>query len=294
MAQLVKNLPAMQELWVCKIPRRRERLPTPVFWPGTFHRLYCPVQSVSQFSCSVVSDSLRPDGLQHTSPPCPSPTPRAYSNSCTLSRWSHPTISSSVVPFSSHFQSFPASESFSISHFFASCGQSVGASTSASVLPMNIQDWWILITWWNNKEIERFGGPVIWSSWWLNVKESACQCRRHRFNPWVKKIPYRRKWQRTPVFLSGKSQRQRSLAGYSPWSHNNVCTIERLNSNNLEEGRDSGQGPALRTENYGAFNNTNYWGSQKMSFPKVVFVVLKNFSTPRLLSMLFQLFIWIY
>ena len=77
---------------------------------------------------------------------------------------SNPTISSSVVaPFSSYPQSFPASESFSISPF-TSCGKSVGASTSAAVLPMNIQDWWILITWWNNEEIERFGGPVIWSS----------------------------------------------------------------------------------------------------------------------------------
>ena len=97
-----------------------------------------------QFSCSVVSDSLRLHELQHSRPACPSPTPGVYSNSCPLSRWCHPTISSSVVPFSSHLQSFPASESFQISHFFSSGGQSIGASASASVLPMNIQDWFPL------------------------------------------------------------------------------------------------------------------------------------------------------
>ena len=74
-------------------------------------------------------------------PPCPSPTPRVYSNSCPLSWWWHPTISSSVAPFSSCPQSFPASGSFPISHFFASGGQSIGVPASASVLPMNIQDW---------------------------------------------------------------------------------------------------------------------------------------------------------
>ena len=97
-----------------------------------------------QFSHSVVSDSLRPHGLQHARLSCPSPTPRAYSNSCPLSWWCHPTISSSVVPFSSHFQSFPASGSFPLSQFFASGGQSIGVSASASVLPMNIQDWFPL------------------------------------------------------------------------------------------------------------------------------------------------------
>ena len=97
-----------------------------------------------QFSCSVVSDSLRPHGLQHARLPCPSPTSRAYSNSCRLSRWYHPTISSSIVPFSSHLQSFPASGSFLMSQFFSSGGQSIGISVSASVLPMNIQDWFPL------------------------------------------------------------------------------------------------------------------------------------------------------
>ena len=87
-----------------------------------------------QFSPSFVSDSLRPHGLQHSRLPCSSPTPRAYWNSCPLSRWCHPTISSSVVPFSSCLQSFPAPGSFPMSHFFTSGGQSIGVSASASVL----------------------------------------------------------------------------------------------------------------------------------------------------------------
>ena len=80
-------------------------------------------------------------GLQHARPPCPSPTPEVYSNSCPLSRWCHPTISSSVIPFSSHLQSFPATGSFPMSQLFTSGSQSIGVSASASVLPMNIQDW---------------------------------------------------------------------------------------------------------------------------------------------------------
>ena len=102
-------------------------------------------QSV-HFSRSVMSDSLQPHGLQHTRPPCPSPTPGAYSNLCPSRHWCHPTISSSVVSFS-HLQSFPASGSFPMSPFFASGGQSIG--TSSSVLPMNIQDWF----------------PLEWTGW---------------------------------------------------------------------------------------------------------------------------------
>ena len=105
--------------------------------------------SSAQFSCSVMSDSLWPNGQQHARLPCPSPTPRADSNSRTSSRWCHPTISSSVVPFSSCFQSFPASGSFQMSQFFASDSQSIGASAWASVLPMIIQDWF----------------PLGWTSW---------------------------------------------------------------------------------------------------------------------------------
>ena len=94
-----------------------------------------------QFSHSVVSDSLRPHGLQQARPPCPSPTPGVYSNSCPLSQWCHPTISFSVVPFSSHIQTFPASGSFQMSQFFTSGGKSIGISASASVLSMNTQGW---------------------------------------------------------------------------------------------------------------------------------------------------------
>ena len=107
---------------------------------------YITESSISsvQFSCSVISNSLQPHGLQHPRLPCSSPSPRACSNSCPLSQWCYPTISSSVVPFSSCLQSFPASGSFPRSQLFASGGQSIGASASASVLPMNIQDWFPL------------------------------------------------------------------------------------------------------------------------------------------------------
>ena len=98
-------------------------------------------QSVSQFSRSVVSNSLRPHELQHARPPCPSPTPRVHPNSCPSSRWCHPAISSSVIPFSSCPQSLPASDSFPMSQIFAWGGQSTGVSALASVLPKNIQDW---------------------------------------------------------------------------------------------------------------------------------------------------------
>ena len=102
-----------------------------------------------QFSCSVVSNSLQPHGLQHARPPCPSPIPGVYPNSCLLSRWCLPTISSSVVPFSSCPQYFPASGSFQMSQLFISGGQSIGVSTLASVLPMNTQDW----------------SPLGWTGW---------------------------------------------------------------------------------------------------------------------------------
>ena len=106
------------------------------------HQLTC-LPSV-QFSHSVMSDSLWPHGPQHTRLHCPSPIPGVYSNSCPLSWWCHPTISSSVIPFSSCLQSFPASGSFPKHQLFASGGQNIGASGSASVLPMNIQDWFPL------------------------------------------------------------------------------------------------------------------------------------------------------
>ena len=94
-----------------------------------------------QFSCPVRSDSLWPHGLQHARLPCPSPTPRAYSNSCPSCWWWHPTISYCVIPFSSCLHSFPASGSFPMNWFFTSSEQSIGASASASVIPRNIQGW---------------------------------------------------------------------------------------------------------------------------------------------------------
>ena len=97
-----------------------------------------------QFSRSIMSDSLQPHGPQHARPPCPSPIPGVYSDSCPLSQRYHPTISSSVIPFSSRFQSFPASGSFPMSQLFASGGQSIEVSASGSVLPMNILDWFPL------------------------------------------------------------------------------------------------------------------------------------------------------
>ena len=125
-----------------------------------------------QFSGSVMSNSLRPNGLQHTRLPCPSPTPGAYSNSCPLSQWGHPTISSSGVPFSSRLQSFPASGSFPLSQFFASGGQSIGVSASTSVLPTNTQDW----------------SPLGWTSWisllskGLSRVFSSTTVQKHQFS----------------------------------------------------------------------------------------------------------------
>ena len=114
---------------------------------GKKSMLKCLAQSKTssvEFTHSVVSNSLWPYGLQHVRPPCPSQTPRVHSNACPLSQWCHLTISSSVIPFSSHPQSFPASGSYPMSQLFTSGGQSIGVSASASVLPMNIQDWFSL------------------------------------------------------------------------------------------------------------------------------------------------------
>ena len=99
---------------------------------------------IIQFSLSVMSDFLQPHELQHTRLPCPSSTPGAYSNSCPLSQWCHPTISSSVVPFVSCLQSFPASGSFQMSLCLTSGGQSIGVSAAVPILPKNIQDWFPL------------------------------------------------------------------------------------------------------------------------------------------------------
>ena len=107
-----------------------------------------------QFSCSVVSDSLQPHESQHSRPPCPSPTPGVHPNSCPSSWWCHPAISSSVIPFSSCPQSLPGSGSFPMSQLFTWGGQSTGVSASASVLPMNTQDW----------------SPLGWRSGWISLQ----------------------------------------------------------------------------------------------------------------------------
>ena len=124
-----------------------------IFWQKTWNhvnKLFKNLKTHSdQFSRSVLSDSLWPHGLQHSRSPCPSPTPGVYSNSYPLSQWWHPTISFSVVPFSSCLQSFPKSRSFQMSEFFDSGGQSFGVSASASVVPMNLHYWF----------------PLGWTSW---------------------------------------------------------------------------------------------------------------------------------
>ena len=212
------------------------------------------------FSHKVMSNSLWLYRLQHSKLPCPSLPPRVFSNSCPLSQWYHPTISSSVVPFSSCPQSFPESGSFPMSWPFTSGGQSW--SFSFSVSPSNEYSGLILfrIDWFDllaiqgtlksvfqyhslkasilqhsaffmvqlshpymatGKTIALTGHPS-----WLSGKEPACQCKRHRFDPWVSEFPWRRKWQPTPVFFPGKSHRRgRSLVGYSPWG----CKRVRLN-----------------------------------------------------------------
>ena len=110
----------------------------------SFKNFNLPTGCSVQFSHSVMSNSLQTHGLQHSRIPCPPPTLGACSNSCALSWWCHPNISSFLVPFSSCFLSFPASGSFPVSQLFISCGQSIGASASMSVLPMNIQGWFPL------------------------------------------------------------------------------------------------------------------------------------------------------
>ena len=124
-------------------------LDTAVILAGFWQSLFCLNRNSVQFSHSVVSNSLWSRGLQYSRPPCPSPTPGVHSNSCPLSRWCHPTISSSVVPFSSHLQSYPVSGSFPMSQFFIAGCQSIEISASTSVLPMNTQDW----------------SPLGWTGW---------------------------------------------------------------------------------------------------------------------------------
>ena len=138
-----------------------------------------------------MSNSLWPHGLQHARLPYSSPSPRVCSNSCPLNWWCHPTISFSVIPFSSCLRSCPVSGSFTVSQLFASAGQSIGAPALASVLPVNIQGWFPL------------GLTSLISLW-------------------------RRQWHPTPVLLPGKSHGWRSLVGCSPWGREELDTTERL------------------------------------------------------------------
>ena len=154
-------------------------------------------------SPSVVSGSLGPLGLQHTRLPCPSPFPGVCSNSCPLRQWYYPTISSSVAPlllFSIFSGSFP------MSRLFTSGGQSIGTSASASVVPMNIQDWF-LQDW------------LVWSPCSPRDSQESSAPEFESINSTALSFPRRRQWHPTPVLLPGKSHGQRSLVGCSPWGH---------------------------------------------------------------------------
>ena len=189
--------------------------------PGTAHLGLKDPRQV-QFSCSVSSDSFWPHGLQCAR------LPRAWSNPCPPSQWCHPTILSSVVPFSSCLQSFPALGFFPMSQFFASGGQNIGAS--ASLLPVNIQDlfpWGLDAGSW----LECLSFPCSlflqqdsqgFFTYWASpvtqmVKKSACNAGDLGLISEVGKIPWRREWQPTPVFFPAEFHGQRNLAGYSPW-----------------------------------------------------------------------------
>ena len=150
-----------------------------------------------------MSDSLRPHESQHARPPCPSPTPGVHSDSHPSSQWCHPAISSSVIPFSSCPQCFPASESFPMSQLFTWGGQSTGVSALASVL----------------------GGS--------EVKAYACNVGNLGSIPGSGRFPWRRKWQPTLVFLPGESHGQKSLVGYSPRSHKESDMIQQLHFTSL-------------------------------------------------------------
>ena len=153
-----------------------------------------------QFSCSVVSHSLRPHESQHARPPCPSPTPRVHPNSCPSSQWCHPAISPSVIPYSSCPQSFPAPGSFPMSQLFASGGQSIGVSASASILPVAIQGWFPLgltgLISLLPKGLSRvFSSPTVWKHQFFGVQLSLWS--NSHICPWL--LERRCIWQ--PCFL---------------------------------------------------------------------------------------------
>ena len=170
-----------------------------------------------------MSDSLRPKELQHARL-CPSAAPGACSNSCPSSQWCHPTISSSVVPFFSCLQSFPASRSFPMSQFFASGDQRIGASASASVLPMNTQDWfplgwtgWISL---QSKGLSRvFSNTTVQKHPRCDPRKGRAEGRQGKDDLGLMKSKTTQGWQAwqpTPVFLPGESYGQKSLASYRP------------------------------------------------------------------------------
>ena len=199
---------------------------------------------VVQFSYSVVSDSLQHHGLQHARFPCPSPTPEACSNSCPLSQWFHPTISSSFVPFSSCLRSFPASGSFPVSQFFTSDGQSIEVSASALVLPMNIQDWFPLgliglisllpkglSRVFSNTTVQKhqfFGAQLSLESHPYMTTGKTIALTRWTFVGKVMSLLFNMlfRWQPTPVFLPGESQGRGSLVGCRLWGHTESDTTE--------------------------------------------------------------------
>ena len=183
-----------------------------------------------QFSRLVVSDSLRPHELQHTRPPCPSPTPGVHPNPCPSSQWCHPTISSSVVPFSSCPQSFAAWGSFSMSQLFTPGGQSIGVSASTPVLPMNTQDSSPL-GWTGWLSLQSKGLSRVFSN--TTVQKYQFFCASFLYSPTLTSIhSWRRKWQPTPVFLPRKSHGRRSPVSYSPWGCKESDMTEQLQFQN--------------------------------------------------------------
>ena len=195
---------------------------------------------------------MGPQGLQHARLPCPSLSPRVCSHLCPLSWWCYLTISFSAASFSFLCSFFPSTGSFSMNRLFTSGGQSIEASASVSVLPMNIKDQfplgltsvitysryctilsmlWVKFTFILTMSV--LFRPLFRLPRWLSSKRIHLQGRRHRryrFDPWVRKIPWRRQWQPTPAFLLGKSHGQRSLADYSSKGHKGWDTTERLST----------------------------------------------------------------
>ena len=244
MVQWYKKKERKENLWVRKFPWRRKWQPTPVFLPGKSHgrrnlagyhlwghkrvghnwtikhntilfKSFTANKNhvkighglwLSLFSNSVMSDSLWSHGLQHTRLPCPSPSLGAYLNSCPLSQWYHPAISSSVAPFSSCPQSFPASGSFPMNQFFASCGQSMGVSALASIIPMNILGWFPLgltgLISLQSKGLSRvFSSPTVWKHQFFSAQPSLWSNYNHRK---LTKMACRVKPEGGHVFLTGK------------------------------------------------------------------------------------------